>query len=91
MSYELAGGANVQTLRTTNDAGTTAIDLTGNSLDNSLIGNAGVNILDGKGGADDMHGLGGNDIYFVNHADDDRLRGRRRRAVTLCARRSAIS
>ena len=70
VSYKLAAGANVQTLRTTADAGTAAIDLTGNSIVNTLVGNAGANTLDGKGGADSMSGLGGNDMYYVDNALD---------------------
>ena len=69
-SYALADNVNVETLRTINDAGAAAIDLTGNIEANKLVGNAGVNILDGKGGADIMNGLAGNDTYYVNHAQD---------------------
>ena len=71
VSYELAGRASVQILRTTDNAGTVAIDLTGNGHVNTLIGNAGDNVLDGKGDADSMRGLAGNDFYFVNHSGDD--------------------
>jgi Ca2+-binding RTX toxin-like protein len=49
---------------------TGAIDLTGNSLDNSLSGNAGDNILNGGAGADLMQGFGGNDRYYVDNALD---------------------
>ncbi len=69
-SYTLSDSVNVETLRTSNDAGTTAINLTGNSIVNTLVGNAGANILDGKGGADIMSGHAGNDTYYVNHAND---------------------
>ena len=57
-------------MRTTNDAGTAAINLTGNEIANTITGNAGANILDGGGGADSLNGLGGNDVYFVNDAAD---------------------
>ena len=69
-NYDLAADVWVETLRTTNDAGLSAINLDGNGAQNTIIGNDGVNILDGEGGADTMHGLGGNDTYFVNHLDD---------------------
>ena len=69
-TYTLSDSVNVETLRTSNDAGTAAIDLTGNIIVNTLVGNAGANILDGKGGADIMSGLAGNDTYHVNHAND---------------------
>ena len=68
LSYTLS--AEVETLRTTNDAGTGAINLTGNGVNNYVVGNAGVNVLDGKGGVDTMQGLGGNDTYYVDSAGD---------------------
>ena len=71
VSYELANDVRVETLRTINDAATTAIDLTGNSYANTIVGNAGANTLDGKGGADTMQGLGGDDTYYVNNAGDN--------------------
>jgi Ca2+-binding RTX toxin-like protein len=60
----------VETLSTDNNAGTPAINLTGNELVNTLFGNAGANTLDGKAGADTMAGLGGNDFYYVDNAAD---------------------
>ena len=39
-------------MRTTNAAGTAAINLTGNNLTNNVIGNAGANIINGGGGAE---------------------------------------
>jgi trimeric autotransporter adhesin len=62
--------AEVELLKTTDDAGTTAINLTGSNTANELIGNAGTNILNGRDGADTMHGLGGNDSYVVDNAGD---------------------
>ena len=57
VSYALAAGVAIETLRTTNAAGTTAINLTGNEFANIIIGNAGNNILNGGGGADTLNGL----------------------------------
>ena len=64
MSYVLKAGVAVETLRTTNAAGTTAINLTGNELANIVIGNAGDNNLNGGGGVDTLQGLAGNDFYY---------------------------
>ena len=44
-----------------------AVNATGNALDNKLVGNSLDNMIDGSGGADVMYGQGGNDTY---HADD---------------------
>ena len=70
VSYTLAAGVSAETLRTTNAAGTTAINLTGNELANMVTGNAGINILNGGSGADTLQGLAGNDSYFVDNAAD---------------------
>ena len=70
VSYVLAAGVEAETLRTTNAAGTTAINLTGNDLVNLVIGNAGANILTGGAAADNLQGLGGNDSYLVDNAAD---------------------
>jgi Ca2+-binding RTX toxin-like protein len=69
-SYALGAGVDVETLATTNAAGSDAIDLTGNALAQNLTGNQGANILSGGGGADMMAGLGGNDTYFIDEAGD---------------------
>ena len=50
--------------------GTSAINGTGNTLDNSLTGNSGANVLDGGGGADTLIGGAGNDSYVVDSTDD---------------------
>jgi|GEM_PF-5230240 len=63
VSYTLAAGREVETLRTYGSATTNAVDFTGNELANTLVGNAAVNQLDGKGGADAMWGYGGADSF----------------------------
>ena len=65
ISYAL--GVNVENLQL---SGTSAIDGTGNSLNNSLLGNAAANILDGGQGSDAFTGHGGNDTYVVDAVGD---------------------
>ena len=69
-SYTLGAGVSVETLRTTNANATTAINLSGNDFNNTIIGNAGANAINGRGGVDKMQGLAGNDAYFVDKAGD---------------------
>jgi Ca2+-binding RTX toxin-like protein len=66
VSYALSAAAQVETLRTTSNGGTAAIDLTGNDFNQTIIGNAGVNTINGGAGADAMFGGLGNDTYFVD-------------------------
>ena len=60
----------VETLRTAVSTATTAINLSGNDFNNTIIGNAGANAINGRGGVDKMQGLAGNDAYFVDQAGD---------------------
>jgi len=50
VSYTLAPGVEVEQLMTTAAGGMSAINLTGNELNNAITGNAGVNTLTGGGG-----------------------------------------
>jgi phospholipase/lecithinase/hemolysin len=65
VSYALSSGSEIEVLRTTNDKGKGAINLTGNEFGQTLVGNAGSNILDGKGGADTLFGGGGKDSFIL--------------------------
>lgn len=66
-SYVLAADADIEFLTTAASSGTTAINLTGNALKQSITGNAGDNVLHegGQGSADTLTGLDGNDTYRI--------------------------
>jgi Ca2+-binding RTX toxin-like protein len=68
VSWTLTAGADVETLRTTDDAGTNAINLTGNASGNIVIGNDGNNIIGGGDGDDELTGLGGQDSFRFDTA-----------------------
>jgi Ca2+-binding RTX toxin-like protein len=50
--------------------GTTAINGTGNTLNNTITGNSAANTLSGGAGADTMIGGAGNDTYVVDNTGD---------------------
>lgn len=60
-------GANLENLTLT---GSTAINGTGNTLDNALTGNSANNTLTGNAGADWLDGLGGSDTMLGGTGDD---------------------
>src|SRR6185295_2392748 len=60
-------GPNVENLTLT---GASAINATGNTLDNALTGNSADNLLDGGTGADQLVGSTGNDTYIVDNTGD---------------------
>lgn len=50
-----------------------ALNGTGNPLDNVLAGNELANVLNGGGGADQMYGGAGNDSYLVDNPNDQAI------------------
>jgi len=68
VSYALALGSEIEVLRTGNDKGKTAINLTGNEFGQAIVGNAGANVLEGKAGADTLTGGAGNDRFVLSAA-----------------------
>jgi Ca2+-binding RTX toxin-like protein len=66
VSYGIAAGTQVEVLSTDSIVGTSAINLTGNELNNEIYGNNGANMLNGGGGAGDyLVGWGGDDTYLI--------------------------
>ncbi|MFL6747108.1 MAG: SGNH/GDSL hydrolase family protein [Sphingomicrobium sp.] len=68
VSYALNAGAEIEMLRTSNDKGKTAINLTGNEFSQTIVGNNGNNIIEGKAGADIMTGGAGKDVFILSSA-----------------------
>lgn len=61
VSYTLTASQSIETLSTTVQAGTTAINLAGNELAQRINGNEGTNTLSGLAGNDTLVGYGGTD------------------------------
>lgn len=73
-SFTLGQGVSVEQLSTTDQSGTTAIDLFGNEYKNTITGNEGANILFGGDAKDKLNGRGGDDILIGGNGAD-RLNG----------------
>ena len=71
ISYTLANNVENLTL-----SGTTAINGTGNTLDNVLIGNSAANTLAGNAGADTLYGKAGADTLIGGTGNDTYWLGR---------------
>jgi serralysin len=65
-SVSFTTGANVEDIFL---RGASAINATGNALDNVLRGNSANNVLDGAAGADTYRGAGGADTFVFNDGD----------------------
>lgn len=68
VSFALAAGDNIEIMTTANAALTTAINLAGNEIAQSIVGNAGANIIAGGLGNDTLTGGLGNDFFLFNTA-----------------------
>jgi serralysin len=68
VNFTLSAGSAVESLSTKSPSATTAINLTGNELGQTLQGNAGANVITGGSGADILTGNGGKDVFVFNTA-----------------------
>jgi Ca2+-binding RTX toxin-like protein len=68
-SYSLRSGVSIENLTAFDTGATTALNLYGNELAQTITGNAGVNVLVSNGGNDTLIGLGGDDRYYVSQFD----------------------
>jgi Ca2+-binding RTX toxin-like protein len=79
ISFSLAANTGVSFVENLTLTGASAINGTGNALNNALTGNSAINTLSGGAGNDTLNGLGGadqllggagNDTYIVDNAGD---------------------
>jgi Ca2+-binding RTX toxin-like protein len=68
VSYALSAGSHIEQLTTSNTAGKTAINLTGNEFGQTIAGNNGDNKINGGGGSDLLKGYGGHDAFVFDTA-----------------------
>ena len=73
VSYSLAAGSEVEVLYADPATTTTAINLTGNELDNILAGNDGINVIVGGLGLDTLWGHDGGDAFLWSSVDESGL------------------
>jgi serralysin len=66
VSWTLTPGADVETLRTTDGAGLSPINLTGNASGNIIFGNNGDNVINGGDGRDQLTGFAGRDRFLFD-------------------------
>jgi serralysin len=75
VSYRLGGSAEVELLSAANQAGTAALDLSGNGFAQTILGNDGVNSLEGLAGNDQLWGLSGDDVLDGGTGNDVTIGG----------------
>ncbi len=80
VSFTLATGDNIEFLETINAAATTAINLTGNEIAQTITGNAGANRLYGLAGNDTLNGGAGIDT-LTGGAGRDQMTGGSQRDI----------
>ena len=74
VSYALNAGSEIEYLRASNPAATSALNLTGNEFAQTLVGNNGANVLDGGAGDDILiGGAGGDTFVFSNLGGTDAI------------------
>ena len=91
VSFALAAGQHIETLVTTSQAGTRAINLTGNELAQRINGNNGVNTINGGGGNDTISGFNGNDKLIGGAGIDTLIGGANSDIFVFNAPRSAAN
>jgi Ca2+-binding RTX toxin-like protein len=64
----LAGGSEIELLRTSGSATAYNVNLNGNEFDQTIQGNAGKNVINGRDGSDTLTGYGNDDIFRFNTA-----------------------
>jgi len=75
VSYTIAAGLSIERFVTTSQAGTAAINLTGNEIGQVMGGNAAANVLYGGGGNDSLYGYNGNDVLDGAQGNDSLFGG----------------
>ncbi|MGQ0590582.1 MAG: tandem-95 repeat protein [Sphingosinicella sp.] len=75
VNYVLSAGREIEFISAADQAGTGALNLTGNAFGQVLWGNAGANILTGGGGTDTLIGGAGDDTLYGNADANSTLQG----------------